>query len=387
MDPSSGQLKALLEHLLEVLDADRQEEIDTRHRRALDWEPVDRLPVIVALPTPRELRFTPYPHGEIFHDPEKMLFNELVYAFNTSIASRDVLADDLPCTIRANFGTGVIASLFGAPVEQVADNPPWIRHDGGNDTTLETVLDHDPLDFTNDWCSQVLETYRFYQAVLSEYPELQRLVRVVLPDLQGPFDNLELAVGSGLFIDLCTNQDLVSRALEAMAAAQVGLARHLAPYLSETSDSYAHQHATMIKGTILLRDDSTILMSPETYRKVVAPHDERVMRELGGGGIHSCGTADAHLPAYLELPSLRCLDLGQSEMNDLDRLYPKLRKSRVPLTRVNVSRDDLATARIMERFPTGLALRYHADSIRHANETLEAYRRSADARGSPLRER
>jgi len=80
-------LQILLEHLGDVLDSDRQAKIEDLHRRALNWEPVDRLPVIVTLPAPRQLCFTPYPHGQVFLSPEKMLFNELVYAFNTSIFS------------------------------------------------------------------------------------------------------------------------------------------------------------------------------------------------------------------------------------------------------------------------------------------------------------
>jgi len=372
----SEDLKALLEHLADVLDSDRQVKIENRHRRALNWEPIDRLPVIVTLSAPRELRFAPYPHGEVFRSPQKMLFNELVYAFNTSIASRDVLGDDLPCTIRANFGTVVIASMFGPRVEQVGDNPPWVRHDGDSDTSLEKVLDHDPLDFSKGWCSRVVQMCQFYDNVLSDYPELKRLIKVVLPDLQGPFDNLELVVGSGVFAELYTDQDLIRRALEAMATAQIGFARHLEPYVSERSDAFSHQHATMIKGRILLRDDSVIMMSPQMYRSMVAPHDERVLRELGGGGVHICGKADGHLPAFLELPSIRCLDLGQPELNDVDRLYMQLKRRRIPLTRLKVSRDDLATARIMERFPTGVSLLYEADSVLDAKETMEAYLRA-----------
>ncbi len=371
-------LQNLLEHLGDVLDSDRQAKIEDLHRRALNWEPVDRLPVIVTLPAPRQLRWAPYPHGEVFESPEKMLFNELVYAFNTSIASRDVLGDDLPCTIRANFGTVVIASMFGARVEQVDDNPPWVRHDGDRDTSLEKVLDHDPLDFSKGWCPRVVQMCQFYENVLSDYPELKRLIKVVLPDLQGPFDNLELVVGSDVFSELYTNQDLICKALEAMATAQIGFARHLEPYVSERSDTFSHQHATMIKGRILIRNDSVILMSPQMYRSVVAPHDERVLRELGSGGVHSCGKTDDHVPAFLELPSIRCLDLGQPELNDVDRLYMQLKRRRIPLTRLKVSRDDLATARIMERFPTGVSLLYEADSILDAKETMEAYLRATE---------
>jgi len=370
------RLKSLLDHLTDVLDPDRQDKVENLHRRALNWEPVDRLPVIMTLPAPQEQRFTPYPHGEVFLSPEKMLFNELVYAFNTSIASRDVLGDDLPCTIRANFGTVVIASVFGAHVEQIGDNPPWIRHNSDRDTSLEEVLDHDPLDFSKGWCSRVVQMCQFYQNVLADYPKLKQLIEVVLPDLQGPFDNLELVVGSDVFGELYTNQDLICKALEAMATAQIGFARHLEPYVSERSEVFSHQHATMIKGRILIRNDSVIMMSPAMYRSMIAPHDERVLRELGGGGIHTCGKAGGHVPAFLELPSIRCLDLGQPELNDVDRLYTQLKRRRIPLTRLKVSKDDLATARIMERFPTGVSLLYEADSVLDAKETMEAYLRA-----------
>jgi hypothetical protein len=372
-------LQALLEHLVEVLDSDRQAKVEDLHRRALNWEPVDRLPVIVTLPAPQELRFTPYPHGEVFLNPEKMLFNELVYAFNTSIASRDVLGDDLPCTIRANFGTVVIASMFGAQVEQIGDNPPWVRHDGDKKTSLEEVLDYDPLDFSKGWCPRVVQMCQFYENVLSDYPELKSLIKLVLPDLQGPFDNLELVVGTGVFEELYTNPDLVCKALDAMATAQIGFARHLEPYISENSEAFSHQHATTIKGRILLRNDSVIMMSPAMYRNLIASHDERVLREFGGGGIHSCGKTDSHVSAFLELPSIRCLDLGQPELNDVHSIYSELKQRQIPLTRLKVSRDDLATARIMARFPTGVSLIYEADSLLDAEETMEAYLRAGKA--------
>ena len=121
-------LKALLEHLSVTLDAARQAEIEDLHRRALSWLPVRRLPLVMSYPLPDDAPFKPFPHREVFGDPEKMLFNELAYAFNTSIACRDRLDDDLPCTIRANFGTVLIASKFGAQVGQFDDNPPWIMH-------------------------------------------------------------------------------------------------------------------------------------------------------------------------------------------------------------------------------------------------------------------
>lgn len=369
----NDSLRKLLDHLAEVLSPKRLEETECLHRRALNWEAVDRLPVIIALPDPEELSIQPYPFGEMFNSPEKMLFNELVYAFNTSIASRDVLDDDLPHTVRANLGTVVMASMFGACVEQLRDNPPWVRHDEKQNITLKQVLDCDPLDFTQGWCPRVTEMYSFYDHVFSDYPELKQQIRFVLPDLQSPLDNLELIVGSDVFMYLYSDVALVEQALDHLATAQIGFAKHLSPWLSEPDDVFSHQHATMIKGNVLLRNDSVIMISPQMYRDVVAPRDERVMCELGGGAIHSCGKVDAHVPVYAELPSLCSIDLGQSELNDVEAMYQLLKQRKLPLIRVKTTREELVSGRIMESFPTGVNLLYEAESVQDAQETIAAY--------------
>lgn len=280
------RLKELLSFLSDTLDPARQTEIQELYIRALNGDPVTRLPLIIAHPIPAQGRFQLYPHHEIFDHPGRMLYNELVHAFNYSLSSRSELQDDLEGAVRANFGTVVIASLFGANIEQVAENPPWVQRLPGQEIGLEAILDHDPLDFSQGWCPRVVETYQFYQYVLKDYPALRDLIKITLPDLQGPFDNLELVVGSDLFLQLYTCPEHVQAALHAMATAQVGFARHLQPFMTDGPEGYAHQHAVMIKGQILIRADSIILMSPEMYSELIAPHDEYVLHEMGGGHAH-----------------------------------------------------------------------------------------------------
>jgi hypothetical protein len=65
-------------------------------------------------------------------------------------------------------------------------------------------------------------------------------------------------------------------------------------------------------------------------------------------------------------------------LNDVDALYAQLKGHRISLIGLKVSRDDLATARIMERFPTGISLLYEADSVLDAKATMEAYLRATD---------
>lgn len=372
----NSQLAELLDHLEGTLRPEREAEIEELHRRALSWEPVERLPLILSYPAPPG-RWAPYPHAETLADPEKMLFNELVSAWGTSICHRAEVGDDLPCTIRANFGCVVIASLFGARIEQVEDNPPWAR---SFETREEFVaaLERDPLDFRQGWCPRVIERYEFYRATLAAYPVLGRVIKLVLPDLQGPMDTVELLRGCELYVDLCQDPALAAEALAKVATAQIGFARRLAPLVSDGPPGWTHQHGFLMRGPILIRIDSAIMLSPRMYREQIAPHDERVLRELGGGGLHSCGNINLNGVEYLGLPSMQCLDLGQPQMNDLDTLYGLARARRIPLLRLSVSEGELTSGAVRSRFPTGVSLLHAATSVADARRVMSAYLAAAE---------
>lgn len=348
-------LKRLLDHLSATLDNARQAEIDRRYVKALNFEPVDHPPCVLLGPLPAHMPFKPYPLGETFGTPEKMLFNELVHAFDTSIALRDRLDDDLPLTVRAHFGTVLIASMFGAPVEQIGDNPPWVRHDAA-DISLEQIANTDPADWSKGWVPRVVETMEAYSDLISEWPKLKDLIRIVLPDLQGPFDNLELIRGGQAFLQLATEPGAVDAALSTLAAVQVNVASHLSRWTNDGPRGFCHQHAVCLKGNLLLRNDSCIMVSSEMYRRQIASHDEHVLRELGGGGIHSCGRVSHLVDEFFTLPSIHSLDFGQSQMNDVDAIYRRALEKRIALIRVSVSPEELRSGRAAARFSTGVVL-------------------------------
>jgi hypothetical protein len=365
-------LNSLLKFLEETLDPERIQISEKCHQQALTWEPVDRLPLIVSYPFPKSSSIQPFPHGEIFDHPEKMLFNELVYAFDTSIFLHSELQDNLSLTIRANFGTVVIASLFGGRVEQRENNPPWIRHFETKEQ-FNSIFDKDPLDFSQGICPNITERYRFYCDILSDYPNLQKCIKIVLPDLQGPLDSLELLRGSEIYSDFILDPELVENGLRLMSKAQVGFARYLKPMISDDSDGFSHQHAVAMKGNILIRNDSAIMVSPEMYAEQVAPHDKYVLKELGGGGIHSCGRIDFNIPAIFKLESIRCFDFGQSYLNDVDAVYPLAQTLKIPLLRFRPTKEELISGKILERFPTGVALVFEAKSYEEALVVMSKY--------------
>ena len=371
-----AELKQLLDHLERILDPACQSRIAELFRRTLAWQPVERLPLVLTYPCPIDIPFRPYPFREACDDPEKMLHNELVHAFDSSIASHNLLDDDLPCTIRANFGTVVIASVFGAETEQIEDSPPWVRTIGS--AAFERILDCDPCDFSKAWCLKVIETYEFYRAVLAEYPILQQCIKVVLPDLQGPFDTAEQLRGSSIYEDFYRNSETLFRVMHHIAEAQVGLAKRLRPYLNDGPKGYSHQHNAMICGSVLIRNDCAINISPRMYREQVSPHDSYVLETLGGGGIHCCGRCEHLVEEFVAVAAVKCIDLGQPDMNDVRAIYDKARRRRVPLIRIRVSDRELRSGRILSDFPTGVTLVCRAESLAEAREIMESYRKTVE---------
>lgn len=370
-----NELKMLLQHLEDTLDPQKEEEIESLHRRALNWEKVPRLPLILHYPFPVNMPFQPFPHGQIFSNIEKMLFNELAYSFRTSILLREHVGDDLPCTIRPNFGTVLVASLFGAKVEQSEDHWPWVRH---FDTFEEFsgVLDQNLQELQQKWPPRVTKCYEMYHDILSGYPTLRRIVKIVLPDLQGPLDTADLLRGSAIYTDFYEYPNILNKILSRLADAQIALARHFSLYTTDGPEGYTHQHATMIRGHILIRDDSAVMISPQMYREQVAGHDARILKTLNGGGIHSCGKIEHNIDAMLSLPEMHTFNMGQPEMNDLDKTYRLARERKIALVQVSVSEEEITSGRVMERFSTGISLSHTAPSLSDAQRIMDAYKRA-----------
>lgn len=368
----TAKLKNLLQILESTLDFHRQNKIFENYRKALNWEAVERLPLIVTYPYPKSQKHRPFPHSGIFDNPEKMLFNELTHAFDTSILLHREVGDDLPFTIRANFGTVIIASIFGGKVEQREENPPWIRH-FKTPEEFNSIFDRDPLDFSQGICPQVVSRYKFYKDVIAGYPNLQKCIKIVLPDLQGPLDSLELLRGSSIYEDFIMEPEKVDRGLRLIAKAQVGFAKYLQQFTTDKRDEYTNQHATFIKGNILIRNDSAIMISPEMYSEQVAHHDEFVLKEMGGGGIHSCGKIDFNIPEIFKLPSIKCFDFGQSYLNDFSFAYSLAKERKIPLVRIRFKKEELLSGKIKEQFPTGISLVYDATSPEEAKNLVENY--------------
>jgi len=372
------RIHELLSLLEERVDLDHCRTVDERYRRAFAFAEIDRPPLQIRAPFGKRLplpapwdAFTPYPTREALARPAAMLHNQLLSCAAPGVALRD----DNPLAIRHNCGTVLIAGLLGATWQLYEDNNPWVES-AASTAALERMLDEPPALETHDGVlRQVEETMAFFHDTLAAYSRCRQAVQISLPDTQGPLDTAEQLWGSGIYYAFTESPALLERLLARVTEVTLAVWRRLGERTRDRLAPDAHpQNNYLAPGRALIRNDSSILLSPAMYAEFVRPHDHRLLREAGDGSIHFCGNGQHLIPALLELPELRGLDFGQSYLMDLPAIYLPCRERRVALARAMPPRDDLITGRARKAYPTGVVFFYETTDWDDACEVLRRYR-------------
>lgn len=381
-------LKEILADLEERVDPARQERVRKKYIRALDWESVERLPLAVSYPFPSEQLSVKsdslqnpkgeneraslswvYSPKERFYDPEKMFINQLLVGFG-SIYLNDRVRDQLPFTIRGNFGTVIVPSVYGAEIRFTEGNTPW----SSGSENFDAYLDMDPLDFGKSIFDRVYSRYEYYREVLSKYPRLRKSIAVVLPGLQGPLEVAASLLGEEIYLKMIQDPDKVWQLLRRISKTIVALAKEFNKLTREyLPDGYTHQHGAVIGGNILIREDSAINLSADRYREQILPHNEFIIEELSGGGVHFCGDGEHLVEAMASSSKIGCIDLGQPKMMNLRNIYDICREHKTSLLRGRFDRELLVAKRLQEEYPTGMILRHRAQSISDARKICKLY--------------
>ena len=365
-------VRKLLQYFEPRLDLDHIRTLAERHRRALCYEQVDRLPLVLYVPY--EGREYPlYPIGEALHDPSKMMVNQLLQGF-TSLYHLVDLKTDTPFCLRANMGVTLIASMFGAQIELRGNDLPWVRPLAGIDA-IRALLDAPVPDLDQGLLPRTLEHYAFYREMLAGYPKCAAAFQLTLPDLQGPFDIAELLWGSDIFLALVDAPELVDAVLSKITDTLLAVYRCLQTHIREDiRPENQYQHATGVKGKLLIRSDTSVIMvSPPMYTDVILPHDVRLAQALGGVGLHFCGDGSRQIDTLIGMPGLQSLDFGQSFMMDVYAIYAKARKRQIALARVQLRDDDQTASAVLKRFPTGVNLMHEVSSVAQARRVWAQY--------------
>jgi hypothetical protein len=263
--------------------------------------------------------------NEALESFEQMALQQLGVCSETlAKGSGDLLA------VRANYGTGIIPTLFGAELfimEREMDTLPTTRPLSGGSETIRRLIDLGIPDIYHALGGKTLATGQYFltlfkgcRTCIADYPKISRYVHLYHPDTQGPMDICELLWGSGLFLAVVNEPGLVKELLGLITETYIRFMKQW-QQIASTPGPYAVHWGLLHKGTIMLRDDSAMNFSPRMFEEFIEPYDQRLLDEFGGGAAHFCGRGDHYIQQLAGMRGIYAIQLSQPEYNDLEKIF------------------------------------------------------------------
>jgi hypothetical protein len=256
--------------------------------------------------------------NEALDNLEQMALQQLKVCSETlAKGSGDLLA------VRANYGTGIIPTLFGAELfimEREMDTLPTTRPLVGGSESIRRLVDRGIPNIYHALGGKTLATGQYFLALVKDYPKISRYVHLYHPDTQGPMDICELLWGSGLFLAVVNEPELVKELLGLITETYIRFMRAWQQIIPPC-DPYAVHWGLLHKGTIMLRDDSAMNFSPRMFEEFIEPHDQRLLDEFGGGAAHFCGRGDHYIQRLAGMRGVYAIHMSQPEYNDIEKIF------------------------------------------------------------------
>ncbi len=225
--------------------------------------------------------------------------------------------------VRANYGTGILPSLFGAELflmEDRLNTLPSARPLAEGTAAVKRCIDRGVPDLNSSLGARVFEMAGFFLEIRKTYPKIGRFVAIYHPDLQGPMDACELLWGSGLFLDVLDQPGLVKEFLALITDSYIAFMDRWNTLISPENE-YAVHWSMLHRGRVMLREDSAVNFSPEMFREFIEPHDRRIFGRLGGGAVHFCGKGDHFIDILSGIEGLYAVHISQPRLNDLEKIF------------------------------------------------------------------
>ncbi|MBQ2737696.1 MAG: hypothetical protein IJF38_03325 [Clostridia bacterium] len=249
-------------------------------------------------------------------DYEIMLNSELERVSRVLNSGKGALA------IRANYGTGIIPSLFGAnifvmPREQ--NTLPTATPLGGTDA-IRRIAEGGVPSLEGGFGKNVFEFGQMCLDVLKDYPKLSKYLYVYHPDTQGPLDVAELLWGSEIFYAFYDSPELIHQLMGVVTDTYKA-------FLDKWFKLYPNREGLnvhwdfFIKGNICIRNDSAMNLSPDLYEEFAFRYDKHLLDYFGGGILHFCGRGDHYIDITTTADNLYGVNLSQPHLNDMDKIY------------------------------------------------------------------
>lgn len=225
--------------------------------------------------------------------------------------------------IRSNYGTGIMSSILGAEIFKMPrKNNTLPTTKSLNDTEkIRAIVEKGMPDITNAFGKNVFEFGELCLEVFEKYPKIKRFVTVYHPDTQGPLDVCELLWGCDMFYAIYDEPELVHQMLSLITDLYIAVMDKWYEMYKRNPDINPHWGTFWHKGSIVLRSDSAMNISPELYKEFSAPYDQKLLDRYDGGAIHFCGKGDHYVDIISEFKGLYCVHMSQPQYNDMEKIY------------------------------------------------------------------
>lgn len=283
----------------------RLEEICRKYRRMYE-QPEDCEPMFL-INTPSDLPSW----EERLADPLVMLQAEL-----DVLRSHLEIGDDRVPTVRVQFGTAQVAAAFGCGLFIPPNNLPAAKNHVLKDAQDVYGMPLPSLDA--GWYGKL---ERYTQVFLENLPQG---VFVQHPDIQSTFNTAHLIRGNDILLDFYDDPDALCALLDLVTDYMI----LLVPYLNKmigNQGGWFYDYGALWKGAARISNCSAHMISPELYKTYVLPRDVRLMKAIGGGRVHYCGSSGRVIDAFFQNPEITGLDydLQYHDLWELSRKAPR----------------------------------------------------------------
>jgi len=201
------------------------------------------------------------------------------------------------------FGTGVLASAFGAPVHQPdnpADDPAVLESRIKCPGDIVRLKLPDPE--RDGWMPRVLKTID-YAVTYGEMP-------VGLTDMQGPLDTVGMLCGQAqLYKWMYSEPAMIHDLFDIVTEAFIQWVKVQKQHIGEPLERSNGLQGAFSPGCgVWESDDDLVLIDSDLYREFVVPYVSRIFDTFNGGSIHFCGSGVQHLDTFRTVSNLRVIN-------------------------------------------------------------------------------
>ncbi len=218
--------------------------------------------------------------------------------------------DRPPDLLTGTYGAGLVAAIYGIPIEYQRDNWPWNRHQY---LSTEQIKQLEP---------PALHSNPAFEALMKQVEWIARETGRVegYINWQGVLNNAYRLRGQDLFLDLADDPEMARHLFNCVASTMIEGAKLL--YRRQKEAGVEISHFTVSNCLVNM-------VSARQYEEYLLPFDQRIAAEFGLIGIHNCAwKADPYLPEYAKIRNVAYIDMGLNSNLPLARdRFPDARRA------------------------------------------------------------